>query len=201
MDPTTGRFASKDPFEGNFEIPATLHRYLYANANPVNFRDPSGYFTLSELSQVNAMIGNLTRLAQPILRAVDIVEAGVDILQAVNMIGNIVLNGGALPPNVQQQLANQFNNRNFLDFGNEAAQAFGENVARLTSRVVDQWKFYLLGMGAQGQDIKALLLYMPNLIGGPQLPPIPVRRGRLPMEVVFGGVNLHIILPNNFTLN
>ena len=103
------------------------------------------------------------------------------------MIGNIVLNGGALPPNVQQQLANQFNNQNFLDFGNEAAQAFGENVARLTSRVVDQWKFYLLGMGAQGQDIKALLLYMPNLIGGPQLPPIPVRRGRLPMEVVFGG--------------
>lgn len=45
MDPRTGRFASQDPFEGLILEPLTLHRYLYASADPVNRTDPSGYFS------------------------------------------------------------------------------------------------------------------------------------------------------------
>ena len=41
-DPTTGRFLSRDPFEGFNDQPITLHDYLYAGANPVNAIDPSG---------------------------------------------------------------------------------------------------------------------------------------------------------------
>ncbi len=41
-DPATGRFASRDPFEGFNNQPVTLHDYLYGNANPTTFVDPSG---------------------------------------------------------------------------------------------------------------------------------------------------------------
>ncbi|PPT10851.1 YD repeat protein [Geitlerinema sp. FC II] len=41
-EPETGRFLSTDPFEGMVESPVSRHRYLYGNANPVVFEDPSG---------------------------------------------------------------------------------------------------------------------------------------------------------------
>ena len=44
MDPTTGRFTQEDTYQGNLYDPATLHKYSYANDNPVVYCDPSGYF-------------------------------------------------------------------------------------------------------------------------------------------------------------
>ncbi|NIS81748.1 MAG: hypothetical protein GTO14_16420 [Anaerolineales bacterium] len=44
MDPNVGRFISQDPFAGLIFDPPTLHRYLYAAANPVNYIDPTGQF-------------------------------------------------------------------------------------------------------------------------------------------------------------
>jgi len=49
-DAANGRFTSTDPELGNPFEPVSLHRYLYANANPVDNRDPTGRFTLPELS-------------------------------------------------------------------------------------------------------------------------------------------------------
>lgn len=45
MDPTVGRFASRDPFGGVVALPATLHKYLYAENDPVNRTDPAGLMT------------------------------------------------------------------------------------------------------------------------------------------------------------
>jgi RHS repeat-associated protein len=47
--PALGRFLSRDPFVGRGEVPASLHRYLYANADPVNHEDPTGQETLISL--------------------------------------------------------------------------------------------------------------------------------------------------------
>ena len=52
MDTTTGRFTSMDSYLGSVDDPVSLHKYLYANANPVNYIDPSGYFSLAELMEV-----------------------------------------------------------------------------------------------------------------------------------------------------
>ena len=41
-DPATGRFLSRDPEDGNAYDPASLHKYLYANGDPVNGIDPTG---------------------------------------------------------------------------------------------------------------------------------------------------------------
>ncbi|MBE7500043.1 MAG: hypothetical protein HS113_06970 [Verrucomicrobiales bacterium] len=40
-----GRFQTSDSFQGMLQEPPSLHRYLYASANPVNFVDPTGMFS------------------------------------------------------------------------------------------------------------------------------------------------------------
>jgi RHS repeat-associated protein len=42
LDPRAGRFVGMDPFGGRTQDPATLHKYLYAAASPVDRVDPSG---------------------------------------------------------------------------------------------------------------------------------------------------------------
>ncbi len=44
MDPRVGLFLGMDPWEGTASDPRTLHRYLYAAANPADITDPSGRF-------------------------------------------------------------------------------------------------------------------------------------------------------------
>ncbi len=51
-----GRFSQQDTWMGNSLDPVTLHKYLYANANPVSYVDPTGKFSMgSVMSAVNVM--------------------------------------------------------------------------------------------------------------------------------------------------
>lgn len=49
-NPGTGRFWTMDRFMGFLEDSLSLHRYLYASANPVTYSDPSGYFSIAGIS-------------------------------------------------------------------------------------------------------------------------------------------------------
>lgn len=42
MDTNTGRFISQDTYAGSTSDPVSLHKYLYANSNPVMYSDTSG---------------------------------------------------------------------------------------------------------------------------------------------------------------
>ena len=55
MNPATGTFTSPDAYAGTIFDPVSLHKYLYANANPVMNRDPSGYYTLTEMQSAMAI--------------------------------------------------------------------------------------------------------------------------------------------------
>jgi large repetitive protein len=57
LDIGTGRFYGRDPFGGIIFRPITLHKYVYAGLNPVNFVDPTGrFFSLAEFPAVQNII-------------------------------------------------------------------------------------------------------------------------------------------------
>jgi hypothetical protein len=45
-DTGIGRFTTRDTYEGDYQYPLTLNRWMYVNGNPIVFTDPSGNFCL-----------------------------------------------------------------------------------------------------------------------------------------------------------
>jgi RHS repeat-associated protein len=63
MNPLTGRFWNMDTYEGHQTDPASLHKYLYANADPVQGIDPSGNFSLVEAFAVPLITRNIRAIS------------------------------------------------------------------------------------------------------------------------------------------
>jgi hypothetical protein len=60
-----GRFVSVDPFAGNAFDPPSLHKYLYAAADPVSKVDPSGReFSLASLTTVSGILNTINAISQ-----------------------------------------------------------------------------------------------------------------------------------------
>jgi RHS repeat-associated protein len=55
-NPNTGRFLSRDPGDGEISDPATLHKYVYANGDPIDGADPSGWASSESYARVNFTI-------------------------------------------------------------------------------------------------------------------------------------------------
>jgi RHS repeat-associated protein len=63
-NPGSGRFLSMDSFEGVPQDPITLHKYLYANADPTNNIDPSGKFSIGSMISAVNITANFALRAQ-----------------------------------------------------------------------------------------------------------------------------------------
>jgi RHS repeat-associated protein len=57
--PGIGRFLTTDPVEGFPNSPISLHRYVYGNDDPINFLDPSGEKSYTEMVTTAGIILNL----------------------------------------------------------------------------------------------------------------------------------------------
>jgi RHS repeat-associated protein len=49
LNVSTGRFLTADSFEGDPQTPLALHKYLYAEGNPIDYVDPSGHVSVGEV--------------------------------------------------------------------------------------------------------------------------------------------------------
>jgi RHS repeat-associated protein len=67
LDVRRGRFWGMDTDEGDDHEPLSLHKYLYASANPVNNIDPSGHddFDMASIGTSESMSETLYSMAQP----------------------------------------------------------------------------------------------------------------------------------------
>jgi len=63
MNPETGTFTSMDTYAGTLDNPVSLHKYLYANL--VMYTDPSGYFSLAELSVAQSIQNTINSVVVP----------------------------------------------------------------------------------------------------------------------------------------
>lgn len=75
-NPVTGRFVSQDPENGIITDPKTLHKYVYANGDPVNLMDPTGRAAATatwggggSLGEYAMLLGAITLTTQPALKA------------------------------------------------------------------------------------------------------------------------------------
>ena len=95
MDTTTGRFISQDSYSGSISDPISLHRYLYANANPVMYTDPSGCMSVAGMAVVGAISGALSGIIVPnvssMLKNLDVNGVCVSTLSPIDNIKNALL--------------------------------------------------------------------------------------------------------------
>jgi Rhs family protein len=99
-DQTTGRFFSVDPFDGDPQSPISLHKYLYANSNPVNFIDPTGEFSLVSVMisvSINSSIQSVytTNVAKLFFTALKIAACIIEPGMRLQELGVAMLMSGA----------------------------------------------------------------------------------------------------------
>ena len=86
----SGRFASRDPENGIVTDPKTLHKYMYAGGDPVNFADPTGRAqagatTIGGANEYAALTFNIS-LATTTVAALDVLACGVNIQLAMDAL-------------------------------------------------------------------------------------------------------------------
>jgi RHS repeat-associated protein len=90
--PAVGRFVSLDPFLGVASAPVSLHKYIYANGDPVDFSDPSGLFI--GIDNFTAAYGRTKQARENYQTYSNIVQS---LCKTANTLGKTVHGHHALP--------------------------------------------------------------------------------------------------------
>ena len=100
MNPLTGRFVSMDPENGIITDPKTLHKYVYADGDPVNLSDPTGRATAALPMPGRAGVGGDAGEYATIILAIGLgtVAADKSVACALNTaFDTLALSLGSLP--------------------------------------------------------------------------------------------------------
>ena len=87
-----------DSYQGSIYDPVTLHKYLYANANPVMYTDPSGYFSIAECSISTSIQSTLNSMHQMtgLVKLVKWADAMCTVYDTAMEIRSVMLGGGSI---------------------------------------------------------------------------------------------------------
>lgn len=102
MNPSVGTFISMDSYSGSIDDPVSLHKYLYANSNPVMYSDPSGNFAVLAGTLVMTAVSNYAQSEhdQAVLKLGMKIISGLSVLKdVINTVQSAFANeleGGAL---------------------------------------------------------------------------------------------------------
>src|SRR3989441_359244 len=88
LNPSSGRFWTMDSYEGSSADPASLHKYLYVGADPINKVDPSGQ-DFADVMGTLAGIGIIS--AMSVIRFIGIGIAVTESACILDMIGTAIL--------------------------------------------------------------------------------------------------------------
>jgi RHS repeat-associated protein len=199
-DERLGRFWSMDMWEGDPESPASLHRYLYTNANPANRTDPSGHESIEEVEISSAIQETLNAISgiQRLIRVKNEISTVLDLLTTIKDLGLLLASsgsGGILG------LASKIESAAFDKLGKEALnlplQLFAsvwENAVRIArTNLLSPAKDIKIARAFSAPDA-AILLYLPGVLGkiGPFSTGIKVA-GR-PLEITSQGGRACLVL-------
>ena len=70
MNPALGRFLTMDSWGGIITDPITLHKYLYADCDPVNKIDPSGQYSILGVMTAITITATIASIAIPIITGI-----------------------------------------------------------------------------------------------------------------------------------
>ncbi|WP_455718515.1 polymorphic toxin-type HINT domain-containing protein, partial [Anaerosporobacter sp.] len=98
MDPSMGTFISMDSYSGSNSDPITLHKYLYANANPVVYSDPTGNFSIMELQVTQTIQSTLNSMTQcaTFMRILKWANVVCTVYDVAMQIRNVIIGEGTI---------------------------------------------------------------------------------------------------------
>ena len=147
MDPATATFTSMDSYAGNIYEPASLHRYLYANANPVKCCDPSGHTSL-----LNTVVST----------SINVILSTVKTLSVMGLIGGTLSAGiTAICGGNKKQIINAF--KEGLKYGALLGALSGLSAAFMSISIVQA--SMIVSLGFESYDIYTELFINKNIPG------------------------------------
>jgi len=76
LNTDSGRFWNQDSYEGASSDPSSLHKYLYANANPIMRFDPTGRSSLMDMAITVGIVGTLGGIVGATIGGIDSTLSG-----------------------------------------------------------------------------------------------------------------------------
>jgi RHS repeat-associated protein len=140
-DSDSGRFGRRDVFDGYLANPVTSNHYIYANANPVTFIDPTGFSSISEqaaIIEIQSSLSSIFSYSQSFLNTIDRVNSVVNIIVTIKDTFDTAT---TIFENVSTMLiskkmpANNFTKFSTAGFAENASIAFAEAIPKI-SRVI-----------------------------------------------------------------
>jgi RHS repeat-associated protein len=185
LNQETGRFWTQDTYEGSPGTPASLHKYLYANGDPISGWDPSGRFSLAETTA--------TVQIQGILNTIQFAQRIIGIYEKINQIKSfveIIVNLRAILLGLGGELSlddwkNTLSGTEGLSL-HSAGSAFLQLSMTALGIGSPNWIAGLTGDILKGGKLKNYLIYLPSFI------PLS-KRTRISTGIKIGGVPLKLV--------